>query len=116
MKASVVLTLLLCSIAVVPVVAQPSKQAAKNLYLDVHHLGAGKVTYRAVADAHARDLATQDRYHVQFHQYWVDEASGTVYCLSSAPDSQAIHDTHVAAHGMSPDQVFQVTDGEASAL
>jgi hypothetical protein len=96
--------------------AQPSKLAAKNLYLDVHHLGPGKVTYKAVAEAHAKDLATEGKYDVQFHQYWVDEASGTVYCLSSASDTQAIRNTHAEAHGLLPDQVLRVTDGQAAAL
>jgi hypothetical protein len=32
----------------------------------VHNLGAGKVTYNAVAGAHAKDLATEGQYGVEF--------------------------------------------------
>src|ERR1700712_2240748 len=46
---------------------------AKNLYIDVHQLEPGKVTYKAVAEAHAKDLAVQDKYGVHFLKYWVDE-------------------------------------------
>ncbi|HWH62753.1 MAG TPA: hypothetical protein VNS50_05745, partial [Ginsengibacter sp.] len=31
--------------------------AGKNLYIDVHELGPGKVKYEDVAKAHAKDLA-----------------------------------------------------------
>src|SRR6185295_14866902 len=75
----------------------------KHYYIDVHHLGPGKVTAAAVADAHAKDLATEKKYGVQFIKYWVDEKEGDVYCLSSAADSQSIRKTHGEAHGMLPD-------------
>jgi len=87
-------------------------QIAKNLYIDVHHLGAGKVTAAAVAGAHAKDLATEKKYGVHFIRYWVNEKDGDVYCLSSAPDSQSIRDTHAAAHGLLPDQTWLVTGGQ----
>jgi hypothetical protein len=99
--------------------AQPKQpdtlKAAEHLYLDVHHLGAGKVTADAVAKAHAKDLAVQSKYGVHFINYWVDEAGGNVYCLSSAPDTQAIRKTHGEAHGLLPDETYAVTDGIASA-
>ena len=87
-----------------------------HLYIDVHNLGAGKVTYKAVADAHAKDLAVEKKYGVQFIKYWVDEKAGKVYCLSNAPDSEAIVKTHAEAHGLLPDQVYLVTSGTAAAL
>lgn len=86
-------------------------KSAEHLYIDVHHLGAGKVTADAVARAHAKDLATEGKYGVHFLQYWVDEAGGNVYCLSSSPDSNAIRQTHAAAHGLLPDEIYAVTDG-----
>jgi hypothetical protein len=55
--------------------------AQTHLFIDVHHLGAGKVTAEAVADAHAKDLAVQKKYGTQFIKYWVDEKAGDVYCL-----------------------------------
>lgn len=88
----------------------------KNLYIDVHHLGPGKVTYDAVAAAHKKDLAVEKKYHVEFIKFWVDERHGNVYCLSSAPDSSAIAETHREAHGLLPDQVLQVTPGMQAAI
>ena len=85
---------------------------ANSLYFDVHHLGAGKVTAKAVADAHAKDLAVQNKYHVNFINYWVDEKSGVVVCLSEAPNPQAIIHTHTEAHGLVPDEVHKVKQGE----
>ena len=84
----------------------------RNYYIDVHHLGAGKVTAAAVADAHAKDLATEKKYGVQFIKYWVDEKEGDVYCLSTAPDTQSIRKTHGEAHGLLPDDIYMVKGGK----
>jgi len=83
----------------------------KPMFIDVHHLGPGKVTYKDVAAAHKKDLAVEKKYHVDFIKFWVDEKHGNVYCLSSAPDSAAIAETHKEAHGLLPDHVLQVTPG-----
>jgi len=96
--------------------AQPSKSSktSKNMYIDVHHLGAGKVTEKDVAAAHAKDLAVEKKYGVHFIKYWVDESNGDVYCLSTAPDTAAIVKTHGEAHGLLPDQIYPVTSGQAA--
>ena len=96
--------------------AQDAPAGAKNLYIDVHQLTPGKVTYEAVAGAHAKDLAVENKYNVQFLKYWVDEQKGLVYCLSSAADSAGIRKTHAEAHGLLPDHIYLVTDGAAAAL
>jgi uncharacterized protein Usg len=88
----------------------------KHLYIDVHHLGAGKVTYKDVVAAHAKDLAVEHKYGIEFLKFWVDEKNGDVYCLSSASDSSAIRKTHGEAHGLLPDEIFMVTDGQAATL
>jgi hypothetical protein len=90
--------------------------AGSKLYLDVHHLGAGNVKFEGVADAHAKDLATQKKYHANFIKYWVDEDRGDVYCLVSAPDTQSIRKTHAEAHGLLPNQIYLVTDGPEAQL
>jgi Nickel responsive protein SCO4226-like len=84
----------------------------KHLYLDVHNLEPGKVTFEAVAGAHQKDLATQDKYGVSFVKYWVDEAAGKVYCLAESPDSVSIYKAHKEAHGLVPDLVQRVSDGQ----
>jgi hypothetical protein len=88
---------------------------AKQLFIDVHNLGPGKVTYEAVAGAHAKDLATEGKYGVEFIRFWVDSVKGTVYCLSSAYDSASIVKTHAEAHGLLPEHVYSVSSGSAVA-
>lgn len=82
-----------------------------NLYIDVHDLEPGKVSFDAVAAAHLKDLEQQKKYGVNFMKYWVDEEKGKVYCLSSAADPGAIEKTHAAAHGLLPASVYKVADG-----
>ena len=95
--------------------AQTSSSAAtgapKNLYIDVHQLQPGKVKFADVANAHAKDLAVQKKYGVDFIKYWVDEEKGLVYCVSSSSDSAAIRKTHAEAHGLLPNHIYTVTDG-----
>lgn len=88
---------------------QPKTQ--KQLFIDVHELEPGKVTYEAVQDAHAKDLAVQQKNGVEFLKYWVDEEKGLVYCLSSSPDSEAIRKTHEEAHGLVPQNIYAVKEG-----
>lgn len=97
--------------------AQHTKDTAtvnNHLFIDVHYLPSGKVTYKEVAAAHAKDLAVEGKYGVQFLKYWVDEARGTVYCLSAASDMAAIKNTHQEAHGLMPQEIYEVKDGMAA--
>ncbi|CAN5653165.1 hypothetical protein BH11BAC5_BH11BAC5_33660 [soil metagenome] len=84
----------------------------KNLFLDIHELGAGKVTAKDVAGAHKKDLAVQSKYGVNFINYWVDEKAGVVMCLSEASDSTSIISTHKEAHGLIPIEILKVKQGE----
>lgn len=93
-----------------------AKSENKHLFLDVHNLEPGKVTFDAVADAHQKDLKTQGKYGVNFIKYWVDEAQGKVYCLAESPDSASLFHTHKEAHGLVPDLVKEVTDGPEAQL
>ncbi len=81
-------------------------------FIDVHDLEPGKVTFEDVDDAHKKDLATQDKYGVKFHKFWVDEQKGKVYCLSQAKDAEAVKATHSEAHGLIPATVYQVSGGD----
>jgi hypothetical protein len=87
------------------------EKGENNLYIDVHRLPPGKVSYEDVAKAHAKDLAVQSKYGVEFLKYWVDESKGLVYCLSSARDSSSIRGAHKEAHGLLPAEIYAVTDG-----
>jgi len=91
--------------------AEAAIKSKGNLYFDVHHLGAGKVTAEDVAGAHVKDLAVQDKYGVNFINYWVDPKLGVVMCLAEAPDSISMVKTHKEAHGLVPDEVHLVKQG-----
>ena len=84
----------------------------KKLFLDIHKLGAGNVTAAAVADAHKKDLSVQGKYGVNFINYWVDEKTGVVMCLSEAADSSSIIKTHKEAHGLIPVEILRVKQGQ----
>lgn len=82
-----------------------------KLFMDVHHLGPGKVTLKDVAGAHKRDLEVGSKYHVRFLNYWLDAANGTIMCLSEAPSAEAAIATHKEAHGLLPDSIEEVIEG-----
>lgn len=84
----------------------------KNFFLDVHYLGAGKVTADAVETAHQKDLAVQRKHGVNFINYWVDEKNGMILCLSQAKDSASVIDTHKEAHGLVPTYILKVKQGD----
>lgn len=89
-----------------------SSNKSSHLYLDVHHLGAGKVNVKGVAEAHQKDLAIQGKYGVNLIKYWLDTAKGDVYCLASCADPADLRKTHAEAHGLLPDQIFEVKEGQ----
>ena len=79
------------------------------LFMDVHHVESG-VTEADAAKAHQADLATQDQYGVHYKKYWVNEATGTIFCLVEAPDAEAAKRVHKEAHGLVADEIFEVTE------
>lgn len=109
---SLLLLSFLCTGAVLH--AQDTTPKTSRLFMDVHYLKPGSVSFADVAAAHQKDLAAQDKYGVHFLKFWVDEKRGAVYCLSSATDSAHIADTHRDAHGLLPQEVYAVTDGKAA--
>ena len=80
------------------------------LYLDTHDHIPG-LTADAVAQAHAADLAVQDKHDVKYVRYWFDEATGKVFCLAEAPSAEAAAAVHREAHGLMADQIIEVREG-----
>jgi hypothetical protein len=78
-------------------------------YMDVHDLPGVKAD--DAAKAHAADVAIQDRYGVNYKQYWVDEEGGKVFCLVDAPDPEAAVRVHREAHGLVAHQMHKVEEG-----
>jgi hypothetical protein len=79
-------------------------------YIDVHK-GMKGVKLKDVAEAHAKDLRVQGKYGVNFQRYWLDEKEGTIFCLSDAPNREAISKAHKEAHGLLPSETFEVQEG-----
>jgi len=81
------------------------------LFMDVHK-GVDGLTAQAVADAHKKDLETQGKYGVKYLKYWFNEKDGTVFCLSEAPDKESALRVHSEAHGLEPDEIIEVKEGD----
>ena len=80
------------------------------MYLDVHHHVDG-LTQDGVVDAHAKDLAIQKKYGVNYIRYWYDEGTGKVFCLVEAPSKEAAEAVHREAHGLVADEIHEVKEG-----
>lgn len=80
------------------------------LFMDVHSVQDG-VSAREVAQAHQADLATQEKYGVDYKRYWVNESAGKVFCLVEAPDAEAAATVHREAHGLVADEIYEVSEG-----
>jgi hypothetical protein len=79
------------------------------LFMDIHKKVDG-ATAEAVAGAHAKDLEVQARYGVRYLKYWLDEQSGTIFCLVEAPDKEAARRVHLEAHGLVADEIHEVSE------
>lgn len=82
------------------------------LYMDVHRNVDADAS--AVADAHAKDTALQEKHGVTYRQYWVDEDEGVVFCLFEAPTKAAGEAVHREAHGLIAEEIFEVEAGGGS--
>ena len=79
------------------------------LYMDIHKKVDG-ANADAVADAHAKDLEVQAKYGVTYQKYWIDESSGTIFCLVEAPNKAAAERVHREAHGLVADEIHEVLE------
>ena len=76
-------------------------------FMDVHRSMKG-VTAEALREAHNADLAIQGDEHVDFKQAWADPESGMVFCLSEAPNADAVRRIHERT-GHPADEVYPLT-------
>ena len=79
------------------------------LFMDIHEKVEG-VTAEAVAGAHLKDLEVQTKYGVNYKKYWVDESSGTIFCLVEAPSKEAAERVHREAHGLVANEIYEVAE------
>ena len=77
-------------------------------YMDRHEFPS--VTAELVAAAHLQDLAVQEKFGVQFLNYWFDTDRQTAFCLARAANPEAVHDAHAASHGFIPTEIIEVNE------
>jgi hypothetical protein len=75
-------------------------------YMDVHR-GMEGITPDDLMEAHNADLAIQGEEGVDFKHAWGDPSTGVVFCLSEAPNAEAVKRIHERA-GHPTEEVYEV--------
>lgn len=75
-------------------------------FMDVHH-GMTGITDEQLKQAHTADLEIQSEEGVTFQHAWADPEEGVIYCLSEAPDAEAVQRIHQRA-GHPADEIHKV--------
>jgi hypothetical protein len=81
------------------------------LFMDVHESLPDGAKASDVAQAHAADVKTQEKYGVNYIRYWVNDEEGKVFCLVEAPDAETAVTVHREAHGLVADRIHEVQEG-----
>jgi class 3 adenylate cyclase len=79
-------------------------------YMDRHELDG--VSSFDLAAAHARDLALQERYAVDYLTYWFDYERQHAFCLARGPSREAVDAVHREAHGQLASEIIEVDAAE----
>lgn len=79
------------------------------LYIDFHK--AVNATVEELKMAHLAYKAVQQKYGVTYHQFWVNEEEGTVFCLVEAPDKETCEAIHQEADGLMTCSIVEVEAG-----
>jgi class 3 adenylate cyclase len=84
------------------------------MFMDIHTIPG--ITREDLAKAHEADMKIQARFGVEYHKYWMNETTGKVYCLCTAPDAGAAESVHRESHGAEADRIIEVTPDLAEAF
>jgi class 3 adenylate cyclase len=76
------------------------------VYMDIHNLH--DCNLEDVARAHQADLETQQKYGVNYRQYWINEGCSKLFCLVEAPNPEAAIRVHLEAHGLPAEKLIEV--------
>ncbi len=79
------------------------------LFMD-YHKGL-RLSVDDVKKAHLGDEAVQSKYGVIYHQFWINEDDGTVFCLMEGPDKESCAAVHREAHGSVACSIVEVASG-----
>lgn len=84
------------------------------IFMDFHIIS--DITVDEVKRGHLADLEVQDKYNVKYHQFWVNEEAGTLFCLIEGPDKESCEKVHKEAHGNVACQIVEVESGFYKAI
>lgn len=76
--------------------------------MDRHELAGA--TAVDLAAAHLKDSEVQDRYGVEYLNYWFDYDRQRAFCLAKGPTADAIDAVHRASHGQVANQIIEVDE------
>ncbi|MDZ7608097.1 MAG: DUF4242 domain-containing protein [Cyclobacteriaceae bacterium] len=79
------------------------------LFMDFHQFES--ITVEDVKKAHIADISVQEKFGVKYHQFWVNEDSGSVFCLVEGPDPKTCELCHQVAHGNIACNIQEVEPG-----
>lgn len=65
--------------------------------MDFHKIAG--LTIEDIKKGHLADLAIQEKYGVKYHQFWLNQEAGTLFCLTEGPDMKTCEMVHRLAHG-----------------
>jgi hypothetical protein len=75
-------------------------------FIDVHN-GMKGIDHKKLADEHKKDTQIEASEGVKFIKSWADPTSGKVFCLSEAPNKEAVLRVHKKA-GHPTDEIYEV--------
>jgi AraC-like DNA-binding protein len=80
--------------------------------MDFHNFTpVANITIDDVLKAHMADLSIQEQYGVKYHQFWINQKAGTVFCLTEGPDAKTCELVHQMAHGNIACAITEVEPG-----
>ena len=77
--------------------------------MDFHKIAG--LTIEDIKKGHIADLAIQEKYGVKYHQFWLNQEAGTLFCLTEGPDMKTCEMVHRLAHGNVACAMIEVESG-----
>ena len=75
-------------------------------FIDIHN-GMKGIDQKQLAESHRKDSELEAAEGVHFLHAWADPKSGKVFCLSEAPNKEAVLRVHKKA-GHATDEIYEV--------
>ncbi len=75
-------------------------------FIDIHTETTG-ITQKQLEEAHRADVEYQSQENVRFLRAWADPKTGKVFCLSEAPNKDAVLRVHEKA-GHPTEEIYEV--------